>query len=70
MRLTLVVGAASKPGRLANALSILREDLRKNDSQLETEVVDLHVSQLEMCDGRPDDAYGNATRAAVSAVGR
>ena len=69
MRLTLVIGAATKPGRLANALSILREDLQENDSRLEMEVVDLHASRLEMCDGRPDDAYRPETQAAVSAIG-
>ncbi len=68
MRLTQVIGAATKPGRLANALSILREDLHERDSQLEMEVVDLHASTLQTCDGRPDDGYSHETQAAVFAV--
>src|SRR5688572_6939638 len=31
-------------------------------------MIDLAVTPVEICDGRPDDAYGDATRAAVRAV--
>lgn len=68
MRLAFVLGAASKPGRLAAAVAALREEISNRHPDLAVDLVDLHTTLLDVCDGRPDDAYDEITRAAVAAI--
>ena len=68
MKLTCVIGAATRPGRLARAVGYLVEQAATLDKVDTTEVVDLSQSRIEICDGRPDDKYGVDTQDAVSAI--
>jgi FMN reductase len=58
--LLITVGAATPPGRLAAAMQAAAE--MAGDS----ETINLADAGIEICDGRPDDAYSEATRAAVA----
>ena len=60
--LLLLVGAATPPGRLAAAVTAAAEEARG----VETHILNLALSPVEICDGRPLDAYGEATRQAVA----
>jgi len=66
MRIALVIGQATAPGRLVTACRALEEELR--DTGAEVEVVDLAAAPVQICDGRPLEQYDGATRAAVGAV--
>jgi FMN reductase len=63
-RLLLVNGAATPPGRLAAAIAFAAESA--GSAGAETDVLSLADTVLDICDGRPDDKYGPATRDAVS----
>jgi FMN reductase len=65
VKLAIVVGAATPPGRLAKAARFLEAQARHRAA---VEVVDLSAERLELCDGRPDDAYDATTRDAVRRV--
>jgi FMN reductase len=67
--LAVVIGAATPPGRLARAAQTLAELARADRLEFTVEVVDLATAPVELCDGRPDDAYGATTRATVGAIG-
>jgi FMN reductase len=58
--LLIVVGAATPPGRLAAAMHAAAE-MAGN-----AETINLADAGIEICDGRPDDAYNEATRDAVA----
>jgi FMN reductase len=60
--LLIVVGAATPPGRLAAAMQAAAE-MAGN-----AETINLADAGVEICDGRPDDAYNEATRAAVAKI--
>ena len=58
--LLILVGAATPPGRLAAAMQAAA------DMAGSVETINLADAGVEMCDGRADDAYNQATRAAVA----
>jgi FMN reductase len=66
MKLLLVVGAATPPGRLNNAIESLAATLVRSDCT--TETINLAGSGIEICDGRKLEDYGAATQRAVAAV--
>lgn len=66
MRIALVIGQATPPGRLVTACRALEQDLR--DAGAEVNVVDLAAAPVQICDGRPLEQYDAATRAAVGAL--
>jgi FMN reductase len=68
MKLAIVLGAATPPGRLARAVSAMAELARGARPDLEVAVVDLATVKVEICDGRPLEAYADQTREAVRAV--
>jgi FMN reductase len=68
LTLAIVIGAATPPGRLSRAAAALAEAGRAERPQLRVAMVDLAATPIEICDGRPGDAYGDATRAAIRTV--
>jgi FMN reductase len=68
MKLVLVVGAATPPGRLNNAVEHLATSLATREPALETEIITLAARRLEICDGRALDDYDAATRETVAAI--
>jgi FMN reductase len=64
--LLMVVGAATPPGRLAAAIAFAAESARTGG--VAVEILNLAETPIEMCDGRPLDAYGEATRQAVARI--
>ena len=65
MKLMLVVGAATPPGRLNKAVEHLAASLA---GRAETELVSLAARRLEICDGRTIEQYDAATRETVAAI--
>lgn len=65
-RVTVIIGAATPPGRLHAAATALADHLRAEGAVVV--FVDLSAVRVEVADGRPDDDYDDATRAAVQAV--
>jgi len=63
MEITSVIGQATGPGRLTAAADLLRGAIERAGAAVTT--IDLHSAPVEICDGRPADAYGAATREAV-----
>ena len=61
--LLLVNGAATPPGRLSAAIEFAAESARTAGA--EADILSLSDTALDVCDGRADDAYGEATRDAV-----
>lgn len=68
MRIALVVGQATPPGRLSRACGALDEALRAAGEGVEVDLVDLHATRLEICDGRSEEAYDAPSRDAVGAL--
>ena len=68
LTLAIVIGAATPPGRLSRAAAALADAARAERPDLRVAVIDLAATPVEICDGRPEDAYGDATRAAIRAV--
>src|SRR5579862_779541 len=67
VRLLMIVGAATPPGRLAAAVDAGAESaLAARD--IAVDVLNLAETAVEICDGRPLDAYGAATRHAVARI--
>lgn len=66
MKIVLVVGAATPPGRLNKAVEHVAAALAAGGT--ETEIVSLAARRLEICDGRPIEAYDAATRDTINAV--
>jgi FMN reductase len=64
--LLMIVGAATPPGRLAAAIATAAELARAHDGDIVLDILNLAETPLEICDGRPLDAYGGATRQAVA----
>ncbi len=69
MKLTCVIGAATRPGRLAAGMQYLADRLRGGSGVTGVDVVDLSQCCVEICDGRPEKDYGADTRAAISTIG-
>jgi FMN reductase len=68
MKLVLVVGAATPPGRLNGAIAALASSLGARRPNVATETIALSSTRLEICDGRKDADYDPPTRSAVAAV--
>ena len=66
--LAIVIGAATPPGRLARAAAALGAAARTERPDVRVTVVDLALTPVDLCDGRPEDGYSDATRAAIRAV--
>jgi FMN reductase len=66
--LLILVGAATPPGRLAAALSMAAGAARARHPDIAADVLNLAEKPIEICDGRPLDAYGLPTREAVARI--
>src|ERR1700730_262349 len=64
--LLLIVGAATPPGRLAAAIATAAEAARVHAGDVLPDLLHLAEAPIEICDARPLDAYGEATRQAVA----
>ncbi|HUB95595.1 MAG TPA: NADPH-dependent FMN reductase [Stellaceae bacterium] len=69
MKLVLVVGAATPPGRLNSAIAALAASFaaRRQDATVET--INLATARCEICDGRKSEDYDATTQATVAAIG-
>lgn len=67
MKIAIVVGAATPPGRLNNAAEFLAAALVKPGA-VESETINLANAGVEICDGRPLDKCGPATQRTVKAI--
>lgn len=66
-KLLMLVGAATPPGRLAAAIEAAAEAAR-GGGDLAVEILNLAETPIDLCDGRPLEAYGEPTRAAVARI--
>jgi NAD(P)H-dependent FMN reductase len=64
-KLLMLVGAATPPGRLAAAIAAAAAAARAN---AEVDILNLAETPVEICDGRPLDAYADPTRRAVGMI--
>src|SRR5271155_957410 len=67
-RLLMLIGAATPPGRLAAAIAATAEAVRAVVPDIEVEVMNLADTAIDVCDGRPLEGYGTATREAVDRI--
>jgi FMN reductase len=67
-KLLMLVGAATPPGRLAAAIAFAAETTLSGAEDIAGEILNLADTPVEICDGRPLDAYGEATRRAIAAI--
>jgi FMN reductase len=67
-RLLMLVGAATPPGRLAAAIAHAADAVRAGNPEIAVDILNLAEIRIEICDGRPLDAYGEATRQAVERI--
>ena len=67
-KLLMLVGAATPPGRLAAAIAAAAEMARAADDGIAVDILNLAEVPVEICDGRPLEAYGEATRQAVARI--
>ncbi len=65
-KLLMLVGAATPPGRLAAAIAMAAEAARGGG--VAVDILNLADTRIEICDGRPLEAYGEATRQAVARI--
>src|SRR5216683_1392022 len=63
--LLMIVGAATPPGRLAAAIAMAAQAV---GGDVAVDILNLAETPIEICDGRPLDAYGAATQQAVARV--
>src|SRR6266404_4564277 len=63
--LLMIVGAATPPGRLAAAIAMAAG---AGGGDVAVDVLNLADEPIEMCDGRPLEAYGAATQQAVGRI--
>src|SRR6266567_624680 len=66
--LLMIVGAATPPGRLAAAIAMAAEAARAGGGDVAVDILNLAETPVEICDGRPLEAYGAATQQAVARV--
>ena len=65
----MIVGAATPPGRLAAAMAAAAEMAGSTAAgAMVAETLNLAETPVEICDGRPLDAYDEATRSAVAKI--
>jgi len=67
-KLLMIVGAATPPGRLAAAIAMAAEAARTGGGDVAVDILNLAETPIEICDGRPLDAYGAATQQAVARI--
>ncbi len=67
MKLVMVVGAATPPGRLSAAVAELAAGIAR-EPDVEVETINLATTRIEPCDGRKLEDYDTATRGAVAAI--
>ena len=67
-RLLMLIGAATPPGRLAAAIAAAAEAVGNSAGDVEVDVMNLAETPIDICDGRPLDGYGAATREAVARI--
>jgi FMN reductase len=67
-KLLMLVGAATPPGRLAAAIAYATDTARAGNPDIAVEILNLAETQVEICNGRPLEAYGEATRRAVAQI--
>jgi FMN reductase len=67
-RLLMLVGAATPPGRLSAAIAMAAEAAWTGGGDVAVDILNLAETPIEICDGRPLEAYGAATRQAVARV--
>jgi FMN reductase len=67
-RLLMLIGAATPPGRLAAAISVAAEIVRRDARDIEVDVMNLGETAIDICDGRPLESYGEDTRGAVGRI--
>ena len=65
VKLLMLVGAATPPGRLAAAVAFAAETVRDVAT---VDILNLAEVPVEICDGRPLEQYGEATRQAVARI--
>jgi FMN reductase len=68
MKLVLVVGAATPPGRLNQAVGHLAASLGKRPD-IAAETITLAATRLEICDGRKLEDYDATTQRALATIG-
>jgi FMN reductase len=66
--LLMLVGAATPPGRLASAIVAAAEVARTGSADVAVELLNLAETSIDICDGRPLESYGQATREAVTHI--
>ncbi len=69
MKLVMVVGAATPPGRLNNAMESLAAALVARRPEAAIATVNLHATPVAICDGRKLEDYDAATQQAVATIG-
>jgi FMN reductase len=67
-RLLMLIGAATPPGRLAAAVAAVAAAVRRAAPDINVDVMNLAETAIDICDGRPLDRYGAATRQAIERV--
>lgn len=70
VKLLMLVGAATPPGRLAAAIAAAAEMALGHGGDVAVDILNLADTPIEICDGRPLDAYGAPTRQAVAQIAR
>jgi FMN reductase len=67
LKLLMLIGAATPPGRLAAAIADTAATTQANGG-VAVDVLNLADVSIDICDGRPLDQYGAATRDAVTRI--
>ena len=68
VKLLMVVGAATPPGRLAAAIEMAAEAAQSSGGEVTVDILSLVETRIDICDGRALEAYGEATRQAVARI--
>ncbi|HZT50724.1 MAG TPA: NADPH-dependent FMN reductase, partial [Stellaceae bacterium] len=68
MKLVMVVGAATPPGRLNAAVESLAAALAARRPEVATETISLAATRIEICDGRKLEEYDATTQSAVALI--
>jgi len=68
VKLLMLVGAATPPGRLAAAIAAAAQMVRASGGVVAVDILNLADTPIDICDGRPLDAYGAATQQAVARI--
>ena len=68
LKLVVVLGSATKPGRLHRAIGEGLGRLVSSNGAIQTELFDLGALRVAPADGRPPDALGDDTAAIIEAI--